>query len=470
MRGAPVANASVGCNRLTPIKCAAKRRAKRNRAMLQFEIDARADGEATELLVNSTAYRIAGGDPEHYAEFYRELDRNFGVRNPYETDEWIPKPPDARWKPLITNNIHPRTLAGYGDPAVLKTGESYVLVATSNDAPDAFPILTSKDLLHWDPAGFVFPEGYAPEWTSTGVRVGDFWAPEMGQVGEEYWLTYTARDRERALSIGLAKSRQPTGPWTDIGRPLLTGAMIDAHLFVDEAGPVLFWKKDSNSLWPRPLARLLRERPELIALLFDSERDRTTAAWAAAIQPWAETRRPMERFFLMQPLIRTAIENWDKVRAVLRTSGCPPEMLDSLQTPIFAQRLSANGTNLIGKRVQVLANDLDWEGHLIEGPWVTKQQGRYWLFYAGNDFTSPAYGIGVAVADDLFGPYEKKPEPLLQSTTEWLAPGHASVAPGLDGEPQLFFHAFHPETGGYNVFRALLTANLKFTGNEVSLA
>jgi hypothetical protein len=69
----------------------------------------------------------------------------------------------------------------------------------------------------------------------------------------------------------------------------------------------------------------------------------------------------------------------------------------------------------------------------------------------------------------LFGPYEKRPEPLLQSTTEWLAPGHASVAPGLDGEPQLFFHAFHPGTGGYNVFRALLTARLRFTRDEVSL-
>jgi len=51
---------------------------------------------------------------------------------------------------------------------------------------------------------------------------------------------------------------------------------------------------------------------------------------------------------------------------------------------------------------------------------------------------------------------------LLRSTREWLAPGHASVAPGKDGRPQLFFHAFHPGTGGYNAFRALLTVGLKF--------
>ena len=38
----------------------------------------------------------------------------------------------------------------------------------------------------------------------------------------------------------------------------------------------------------------------------------------------------------------------------------------------------------------------------------------------------------------------------------------ASVAPGLDGTPQLFFHAFVPGTGGYNTIRALLTTPLHF--------
>ncbi len=443
--------------------------------MLTFEVQARADGEASDLRVipsegETRTYRIAGGDSDHYADFYAALTRDFGIRQPHEIEEWTPADPDPRWRPLITDSLHPKILAGYGDPAVMKTGDGYFLVATSNDAPDAFPILRSDDLVHWETAGFVFPDGEAPAWTSAGVRVGDFWAPEMARVGDDYCLTYTARDRDRVLSIGLAKAPHPTGPWRDIGKPLLAGAMIDPHLFVDESGPVLFWKKDSNSLWPRPLAALLRRRPELIERLFDGEIDRRTAAFAAAVQPWAETRRPMERFFLMQPLIRAALGSWTRVRATLREVGWEAEMIDALVTPILAQRLSIGSTELVGERRQVLANDLDWEGHLIEGPWVTRQQDRYWLFYAGNDFTSPAYGIGVAVADNLFGPYEKRPEPLLRSTREWLAPGHASVAPGPDGGPQLFFHAFHPGKGGYNVFRALLTARLRFTRDEVSLA
>ena len=117
----------------------------------------------------------------------------------------------------------------------------------------------------------------------------------------------------------------------------------------------------------------------------------------------------------------------------------------------------------------MLCNDLDWEGHLIEGPFVTRQDVRYWLFYAGNDFSTPSYGIGVAVADHPLGPYVKQDEPMLKSTREWTAPGHASVAPGLDGSPQLFFHAFHPGTGGYNAFRALLTVGLDFSGASVKV-
>ena len=178
----------------------------------------------------------------------------------------------------------------------------------------------------------------------------------------------------------------------------------------------------------------------------------------------------MERFFLMQPLIEAALANWRPVRQALRAMRRrrrdPGGDAHAHLRPAPRRRTAKS---FLGEPTIVLANDLDWEGHLIEGPWVTRQQGRYWLFYAGNDFSTPAYGIGVAVADHPLGPYVKQPEPLLRSTRTWTAPGHASVAPGLDGEPQLFFHAFHPGTGGYNVFRALLTARLRFGAGRVSI-
>ncbi len=444
-------------------------------AIFAFEVEPLADGEATHFAVKGPDgtlhnYRVAGGGQTDYAAFFDELSRDFDTRLPHHFEAPAPDIAEPPWRPLITSNLSPKILAGYGDPAVLKTDEGYILVATSNDAPDAFPIIRSDDLETWQDAGFVFPEGHTPDWTAAGLQVGDFWAPELARVGEEHWLTYTARDKANSLSIGLAKANSPLGPFTDLGRPLKTGGVIDAHIFVDADGlRYLFWKEDRNSRWPRPLAALLRKRPALIPILFESDQDRRTAAFASAVQPWADTRRPMERFFLMQPLIRAVLANWSHVQRALDQSGHAAAILDAMRTPILGQRLADDGGSLIGDPVVVLENDLDWEGHLIEGPWVTLQRGRYWLFYAGNDFTSPSYGIGVAVADKLLGPYAKQAEPLLRSTPNWLAPGHASVAPGLDGSPQLFFHAFHPGTGGYNEFRALMTVGLEFGEDLVKI-
>ena len=463
-------------------------------ASLDFEVQATDDGERRIISVAGPAgeqrsYVLPGNEQQQYSDFFADLSRDFGTRLPHVFAESFEHPEATiRWKPLLTENVHPQILVGYGDPAVLKTNEGYWLVATSNDAPDAFPILHSNDLEHWDPRGFAFPQGKEPAWTAKGRTVADFWAPEMANVGDEYWLCFTARQMSNALAIGLARSAHPEGPWIDNGAPLITGkpldtaglgydsalqmsgGVIDSHIMVDSNGDkYLFWKDDTNSIWPRPLAMLLRQQPHLIERLFESVQDQRTAAFSAAIVEWANQRRPMERFFLMQPLIEAALANWQRVKKVLVEYGLAGALLDAMITPIRGARIAEDGRSLVGETKLVLTNDLDWEGHLIEGPFVARQKGRYWLFYAGNDFSTPAYGIGVAVADHPLGPYTKQGEPLLRSTREWTAPGHASVAPGLSGDPQLFFHAFHPGTGGYNAFRAFLTVGLRFQNDRVEV-
>ena len=101
----------------------------------------------------------------------------------------------------------------------------------------------------------------------------------------------------------------------------------------------------------------------------------------------------MVRFFLMQPLIEAALANWTQVRAHSSNSGSLRTILEAMTTPIRAQRIADDGRSLIGESKVVLCNDLDWEGHLIEGPFVTRQEGRYWLFYAGNDFRPHPTGL-----------------------------------------------------------------------------
>jgi beta-xylosidase len=462
---------------------------------MQFAIDVQQEGEGFRFTVTPSGaaartYEVRTATQQDFSQFFAELSRDLGTRMPHVFADAVEHPATAiHWRPLLTENVHPQILVGYGDPAVLKDGDDYWLVCTSNDAPDAFPILHSTDLQHWEPRGFVFPTGAEPRWAAKGRNVADFWAPEMARVGDEYWTVFTARQATNALAIGLARAPSPLGPWIDNGAPLVTGkpvnttglgydssqpqmsgGVIDSHLLLDADGErYLYWKDDTNSIWPRPLAMLLRSHPDLIEQLFASDADRRTAAFAAAVVLWANVQRPMVRFFVMQPLIEASLANWTQVRSALIRFGLAPAILEAMTTPIRAQRIAADGRSLVGDCKTVLTNDLDWEGHLIEGPFVTRHEGRYWLFYAGNDFSTPSYGIGVAVADHPLGPFTKQGEPLLRSTREWLAPGHASVAPGLDGKPQLFFHAFHPGTGGYNAFRALLTVGLHFTAERVDV-
>ena len=184
-----------------------------------FEVEAAEDGEGSCLQVrlagtsDTRTYRLGNGDHPTFIDFFTALAGDFGTRRPQINDgPHASQGPVPDWRPLIVDNLSPRTLAGYGDPAVLRTDDCYFLVATSNDAPDAFPILRSDDLKTWVHEGFVFPEGSAPQWTAHGRKVGDFWAPEMAKVGDEYWLVYTARQRSNALAIGLAKAPSPLGP------------------------------------------------------------------------------------------------------------------------------------------------------------------------------------------------------------------------------------------------------------------
>ena len=249
----------------------------------------------------------------------------------------------------------------------------------------------------------------------------------------------------------------------------MSGGVIDLHIFVDAGGETyLFWKDDTNSIWPRPLAMLLRSHPELIERLFKADEDRQPRL---SLRPSCPGPTCSGRWSASSSCIPSSRPRLPIGRGSRGASGIWARPGDPRgdEHALRAQRIAADGRSLLGKNKIVLTNDLDWEGHLIEGPFVTRQNGRYWLFYAGNDFATPFYGIGVAVADHVLGPYTKQGEPLLKSTREWTAPGHASVAPGFNGEPQLFFHAFHPGTGGYNAFRALLTVGLKFSGERVEV-
>ncbi|MBW3617711.1 MAG: family 43 glycosylhydrolase [Proteobacteria bacterium] len=412
-----------------------------------------------------------------WLDLFQVLSGAFGTRPPLSrTAVELPRGASSL-QPLLTEPISPDILYGYGDPSVVRVDRAgeppvWYLLVTSNDAPNAFPILRSETLRDWRLTGFVFPEGRTPEWTLTGENAADFWAPEMHRVGAEYWVCFAAREHDRSLAIGLARSSSPEGPFDAIPAPLVGGGVIDPHIRLDHDGaPWLLWKDDDNGVWPPLLADFLHE-PGRIDSLFPEEVDRRTAALLQTLDPWTQTLEPMERFCVEQPLIEAVTADFSGFRERLEAMGDvpgAPAILHALKTRVWAQRLAPDGGRLVGERQLVLVNDQPWEAHLIEGVWATEHDGRCYIFYAGNDFSTPHYGIGVAVADHPLGIYVKQPDPLLGSTAEWVGPGHPSVAPGPDGRPRLFLHAYPPGQVGYKAFRALLTTEIRFEEDRVSL-
>ncbi|MDX2088692.1 MAG: glycoside hydrolase family 43 protein [Kofleriaceae bacterium] len=147
---------------------------------------------------------------------------------------------------LDTHFTNPVIPGDCPDPGVLRDGSQYVLTCTSGDAADAFPIYTSRDLVRWSQVSHVFPRERRPGWA-----IGDFWAPEIHKIGDHYVAYYTARDTHGMLAIGAAYGPSATGPFVDLGAPLVTDAtmgLIDASAFTASDGTsYLLWKEDGNA-------------------------------------------------------------------------------------------------------------------------------------------------------------------------------------------------------------------------------
>ncbi len=114
---------------------------------------------------------------------------------------------------------------------------------------------------------------------------------------------------------------------------------------------------------------------------------------------------------------------------------------------IYLQRLSEDGRSLVGQPTRLLTADQHWEGYVVEGPVLWKNDGLYYLFYAANDYVSTRYAIGYAVAEQISGPYRKPGKPFLSSNPEGglTGPGGPDITITPQGNTCLVFHAWAPE-------------------------
>lgn len=116
-------------------------------------------------------------------------------------------------------------------------------------------------------------------------------------------------------------------------------------------------------------------------------------------------------------------------------------------TPLWAQRLSDDGTRLVGERRELFRNTAPWEGRVVEGPFVLRRNGWFYLFYSGAGCCGLRcnYALGVARAKKLLGPWEKYAgNPILAANAGWKCPGHGSIVEDRAGRTFLLYHAYHP--------------------------
>ena len=134
----------------------------------------------------------------------------------------------------------------HGDPFIIKYLDAFYLYHTGDTAGRrGVSVHRSADLVHWEFAG------YALEAAASGWAWSDLWAPEVVYERGVFYM-YISATRQRAggehvkwqrgegaeagRRVGVARARDPLGPFVWDEHPLLDRWSIDAHPFRDDDG------------------------------------------------------------------------------------------------------------------------------------------------------------------------------------------------------------------------------------------
>jgi arabinan endo-1,5-alpha-L-arabinosidase len=122
-------------------------------------------------------------------------------------------------------------------------------------------------------------------------------------------------------------------------------------------------------------------------------------------------------------------------------------------TWLYIQKISEDGRTLEGQPAKLIRNDQSWEGGVIEAPTLWKHDGNYYLFYSANDYASPSYTVGYALADSPLGPYQKAQRPLLSSSIKdaVVGPGGQDIVLDSGGKIWMLYHSWGAGYRGMNI-------------------
>ena len=124
--------------------------------------------------------------------------------------------------------------------------------------------------------------------------------------------------------------------------------------------------------------------------------------------------------------------------------------------PIKVRELGANriafapGTAAVDLIHPVKSEDPNEYQRLIEGAWVVRREGWYYLFYSGDNCCGPKahYATLVARSRSATGPFQTLAAAtgapnsvVLEARGNWVAPGHNSVIEDAAGQHWMLYHA-----------------------------
>ncbi len=95
----------------------------------------------------------------------------------------------------------------------------------------------------------------------------------------------------------------------------------------------------------------------------------------------------------------------------------------SLPVHLYVQQLSSDGLSLVGDPTSLVQNDQQWEGNLVEAPYMFKHNDKYYLFFSANNYADGSYATGYALCQSATGPCQQAAEnPILSSDSKQTPP------------------------------------------------
>lgn len=235
------------------------------------------------------------------------------------------------------------------DPSMVQFQGKYYLFASMTGA-----VWVSKDMAHWE--SHSLPEN---------MPIYDY-APDVRVIGE--WLYFTASNRGKPCDF--YRTKDPiNGPYEQIKG---TFDFWDPHMFLDDDGRLYFYWGCSNTtpIWGVELDReTMRPMADKVALISGDP-------WRHGYERFGEDHSQQPRTKAETDLLFAAfLKECDQKKAM------PPKENYAMIRATFSGM------------------------PYIEGPWMTKRNGRYYLQYACPGAEINVYADGVYVSDHPLGPF-----------------------------------------------------------------